>query len=285
VNEAFRNSSRTWTVQRRDVDNFYGSRFEADFIAIEYHTEGLSPDEVLIDEKLAQRYQPQILADNQPVDHFVAQGVVPENFTPIQFLSDEQRLQLGLKVSPEVSSNVTEWEIEVNKDVRLSALVSLIKSAHLTLFEILGYRYALSAGGILVGRDVLGRFFLENYRQPKSEGLENASRFFQEFVHMVRPVEVWSSDLQGTIADGQMMICRRDGYFWALIVFIRTSSQLHAVMIPVFEEPDAVARFLSFLKNEDDLIEAMPCFYGQGQWEIRKEAHRLTWPKDGLLYP
>jgi hypothetical protein len=150
---------------------------------------------------------------------------------------------------------------------------------------MLGYRYALSAGGVFVGRDILGRFFLDNYDQPKSRVLENAPHFFQEFVHMVRPVEVAASDLQGTIADGQMLICGGSGYFWALIVFIRTSSKLHAVMIPVFDRPDAVAKFLSFLENENDSIEVMPCFYGQDQWEIAKEMYRLTWPKEGNLYP
>jgi hypothetical protein len=285
VNEAFQNSSRAWTVQRQDVDSFYGSRFEADFISIEYHTEGLSPDQVLVDKKLTKRYSPQILADDQNVDHFVTQDDVPEKFTPVQFISDEQSLQLGLKISPEDSSTVTEWEIGINKDVRLPALVSLIKSAHLTLFEMLGYRYALSAGGVFIGRDILGKFFLENRDQPKARVLENASHFFQEFVHMVRPVEMASSDLQSTIADGKMLICRGSGYAWALIVFIRTSSKLHVVMIPVFDRPDAVARFLSFLENENDSIEVMPCFYGQGQWEIAKEMYRLTWPKEGNLYP
>jgi hypothetical protein len=33
------------------------------------------------------------------------------------------------------------WEIEISKDVRIPALVSLIKAAHLTFFEMLGYRF------------------------------------------------------------------------------------------------------------------------------------------------
>jgi hypothetical protein len=34
VNKAFRDAPKRWTVQRRDVDNFFGERFEADFTSL-----------------------------------------------------------------------------------------------------------------------------------------------------------------------------------------------------------------------------------------------------------
>jgi hypothetical protein len=287
INERFRNSSRAWTVQRRDVDSFYGSKFEDDFLAIKYHIENLSPDKVLADKKLSRKYRPEILVDDEPVDYFVAQGDIPEHFTNVEFNYDGQPIRLGLKMSPEDVSTVVEQkcELEVSKDVRIPSLVSLIKSAHLTLFELVGYRYAFSAGGYFVGQDILGKFFRDNHDKSRSTVLENAPRFFSEFVHMVRPVELCALDLQGTITDRQMLICRGSRGVWALIVFIRTSSKLHSVMIPVFDQPDAVATFLSFLKNKNDSIEVMPCCYEQGQWEIRKELFRLIWPKKGILSP
>ena len=71
----------------------------------------------------------------------------------------------------------------------MAALASLIKAAHLTLFEMLGYRYALSAGGYFVGKDILGQFFLNNCGQSMRKILKNAVAHFQEFVYMVQPVE------------------------------------------------------------------------------------------------
>ncbi len=287
VNEAFRNSSRAWTVQRRDVDSFYGSRFEDDFLAIEYHTEDLSPHKVLTDKKLARKYRPEILVDDKPVDYFVAQDDVPEHFTGIQFDHDGQPVRLGLKMSPEDVSVATKqkWELQVSKDVRIPALVSLIKSAHLTLFEKLGYRYALSAGGYFVGRDILGKFFSDNHDKSKSTVLRNAPRFFGEFVHMVRPIVICDRDLQGTISDGQILVCRESRGVWALIVFIRTSGKLHSVLIPIFDQADAVLIFLSFLKNQNESIEVMPVCYKEGQWEITQEPFKLIWPKKGIFYP
>jgi len=35
INQAFQNVSRVWTVQRQDIDNFYGSNFEADFVLLQ----------------------------------------------------------------------------------------------------------------------------------------------------------------------------------------------------------------------------------------------------------
>jgi hypothetical protein len=56
VNRAFSGSARSWTVQRKDVDSFYGSAFEADFLAIQYH-EGLTPDEVLGNRELSRKFR------------------------------------------------------------------------------------------------------------------------------------------------------------------------------------------------------------------------------------
>ena len=286
INKAFRNTSRAWTVQRKDVDSFYGSKFESDFIAIEYHTEKLSPDKVLIDKKLSKKFNPRILVDDKPVDYYVAQGDIPDHFTEVGLDHDGGVVRLGLKLSPEdVSAAGQNWEIEVSKDVRISALVSLIKSAHLTLFEILGYHYAFSCGGNFVGRDILGEFFRDNYDKSKSTVLENASSFFQKYIHMVRPIEFSDINLQGTITDKRVFVCRNRNYFWALIVFIKTSRMLHSVMIPVFDQHEAVITFLDFLKNENETIEVMPCRYEQGEWKIRRERIQMIWPKKGVLYP
>jgi hypothetical protein len=35
LNQAFVGSKRVWTIQRKDLDNFYGSFFEPDFVLIQ----------------------------------------------------------------------------------------------------------------------------------------------------------------------------------------------------------------------------------------------------------
>lgn len=291
INKAFRNSPRAWTVQRSDIDNFYGYNFEADFIAIQYKTENWSPGEIITDKTISNKFNPKILVDDKPVDYFIAQNNIPENYTRIEIENSGKSVRLGLKMHPEdfIAAAEQNWEIEINKDIRLPALVSLIKAAHLTLFEMLGYRYALSAGGYFVGRQILGEFFLQNREKTsKSEILENAHPFFREFVHMVRPIQSCALDIRGTITDKVLLVCRgSSGTRWAFIVFIRTSRQLHAVMVPIFDQPDAVATFIGFLKSDNHSVEADLYRFEQSQdrWGIIKESIQLAWPKSGILYP
>jgi hypothetical protein len=285
VNQAFPGSAKNWTIQREDVDNFYGSAFESDFLAIKYQ-EGLTPDEVLGNRELSREFRPRILLDGEPISHYLSDGPVPNTFTEVKFSHSSGTVQLALKMHPDDTLAATnkDWQIEINRDVRLAALVSLIKAAHLTLFEMLGYRYALSAGGYFVGKDILGQFFLNNCGLSKRKIIENATAHFQEFVHMVRPIQSQVSGLQGTLADRQMFICGNPKSPWALIVFVKTSQSLHAVLIPMMGTPETAHRFISFIKNGNEQIEAVLCRFENEEWHPQQSI-TLTWPKTGTLYP
>jgi len=287
VNQAFPDSPRAWTVQRYDVDNFYGANFEADFVAIQYK-DNYSLGDTITDKKLSKIFSPEILVDDTPVEYFFAKNHVPENFTAVEFDNDGEIIRLGIKLPPDEFLSLVEknWEISTSKDVRVPALVSLIKAAHLALFEILGYRYAFSVGGYFVGRQILGEFFVQNHGKPKSIVIENSYQFFQEFTHMVRPVLTLDLDIQGTISDRKMFVCRgRRNLPWALIVFIRVLQSLHAVLIPVFDEPESVEMYLNFLKNNNESLDVSMCIFRENHWEIGKELTKLNWPKTGILYP
>jgi hypothetical protein len=287
INLAFPNSARDWVVQRQDVDKFYGSNFESDFVAIQdsaNHTLG----DVITDKSLSKKFGPKILLDDKPVDFFIARDDIPKQFTRIDFDNDGRVVRFAIKMHPDdfLASLGKKWEIAIEKDVRISAVVSLIKSAHLTLFGLLGYNYALSTAGYFVGRDILGMFFQQNYNKSKSEVQVNAYDFFREFAPMVRPIQSSGLDYQGTITDKLMLICKeKDGYPWAFIVFIKTSQSLHCVMIPIFEQPDAVAKFMRFLKDENEFIEVNLARFEEDHWNINKESSKLHWPKTGILYP
>ncbi len=56
----------------------------------------------------------------------------------------------------------------------IPTLVSLIKTAHLSLFHLLGYRYAAFPSGRFIGRDIVGNFFLANASKPRRGVLSSA---------------------------------------------------------------------------------------------------------------
>jgi len=287
INQAFSGSARACTVQRADVDSFYGSRFEADFIDIETFRDA-SPLDILTDRKRSKRFASKILVDGEQVEHFFGGDKIPDQFTRIKFEGEEVSIPFGLKMHPSdaIAAEGKNWEIEISRDVRIPMLVSIIKAAHLTLFEILGYRYALSAAGIFVGHDMLGKFFSQNKDRPKAEVLENARSFFREFVHMARPLISCGFDSQGTIVDKTFHLCMgSSGSPWAMIVFVKTAHVIHGVLMPVFERAEQAATYHGFLKNGNENMQVAICRFERDRWEISKETRPLAWPKSGTLYP
>ncbi len=287
INEAFPQSSRIWTVQRKDVDNFYGANFEADFVATQFFVER-NLEKVLPDQKLSKILNAQILLDDQPVDFFVAKGEIPSQFTMMEFDNGEKVTRMGLKISRQemLAAEGKAWDIAVSKDARIPALVSLIKAAHLTLFHIIGYKYALSVEGRFIGRDILGEFFLRHQDKKKTAVLDAAVPYFREYGHMVRPLQSIPDFLEGTVTDKRMLLCKTDSQRpWAFIVFIKVSTSMHAVMVPIMEDADTTVRFYDFIQGPQQNIKVSLCEFQGDKWLIDKQSRDLSWPKDGTLYP
>ncbi len=282
MNEAFPNTSRRWTVQRQDVDGFYGAFFESEFVDVLYH-EDPSLEKVLADRKRAKRFKPKIFINDKLVDYYrLADKDIPKGYTRLNLQANGQTVELGLKIPPKdvLSLQSSDWSLSVSKDLRLAALVSLIKAGHLTMFDLVGYNYALSASGIFVGRDILGQFFRDNHKKRKHKIHENGLAFFQEFVNIVRPVQTTSLELKGTVTDGLMLICGWEQRLpWAFLIFVRVSTMLNAVLIPILENADAVAKYVGFLQNSEEMLQASFCRFGGGHWDIDSQVITFNWPK------
>src|SRR5260370_29938166 len=84
INEAF-GTSNAWVPQRQDLDNFFGSRVEADFIsAVQDRTK--TDFEKWIDPKLNRRYRPQIFSKAEAVGHYIPKQIKSEpGHTPLSW--------------------------------------------------------------------------------------------------------------------------------------------------------------------------------------------------------
>lgn len=123
LNAAFPNSSRNWTVQQADVDSFYGYTFESDFVDIQYRGQQLT-DRILGEPVLSRKLQPTIRIGGEEVEHFVATGPIPAHFTEAHVDGPEGPVRLGLKIHPDDALDTSQWQIAIEKDVRLPALAS-----------------------------------------------------------------------------------------------------------------------------------------------------------------
>jgi hypothetical protein len=135
-----------------------------------------------------------------------------------------------------------------------------------------GYRYALSASGLAVGRDILGRFFEENRGKSPTQVREAACEFFYPYRHMVRPAVSFGGDApHGTIEDQKAAVCFDiSGRPYALIVWVRIGQTLQAVLMPEVKHPDSAKPYWDFLNNETETLPAHEASFDteNGHWVV-----------------
>ena len=279
VNKSFRNSDRTWTVQRKDVDGFFGSHFEADFEIIQ-EKDRHKADEVLADRTLAQKLKPRMYVDGQRVEYYRANSTVPEAHTLVNFFNISESIQIALKRSPEEMelAHHQKWELRIERDLSLSSLVSLLKAAHLTMFHLLGYRHPLSMGGHFVGKTILGDFYQKAREMSRNEVAEFAISHFTQFANMVRPALNNPRNLEGTLSDRYLYVWMYEDKPWALLVFVRTGDLLNSVALPVMQGAEDSARFIRFLNSQNTTTEARFAKWKGNSWEISSKPETQVWP-------
>lgn len=278
-----KNEKRGWTVQRKDVDNLYGA-IESDFVLIQYDEEDAF-EEAFFKESLKQKFQPKLTLDGKEIGFFIAKGkgAIPEEFSTICFEMDSHSIDMAVKLPrTEVESNLDgTWEVEVSKDIQIQAIGTLLKAAHLTLFELIGYKYALSSGGYFIGHDVLGKFFHENSNQRKNDHIiTNAKKYFYEYIHLARPVQDMGIKFSGTLNDGMFLLVQgHDRKYWGFIVLINTAGRLNAVLLPVSNSADSSAKYLNFLKNEQDILDIQVARFKNNKIEVDPTIYEIHWEK------
>ena len=284
INQAFSGTDRTTVVQRADVDSFFGSRFESDFVLLDSKGK-YAPVDVLLDSELSRKLRPRIFIDGVQVPHYLPRGAVPDHHSELAVQRENQsEVKLALKLVPSqtLAALGGKWEIDMAKDIRLPALVSLLKAAHLTLFSMLGYTYALSAAGHFVGWDMLGSFATANMGLERAVVVQNARAHFREYAALVRPLLRAPIGIRGTVSDRQVFLCTGSPKAWAFLVFVRTGDDTHAVLLPIFEDADGAARFISFLRNPAPRFEIRRALFADDRWEVSKTAEIIDWPEGRL---
>lgn len=290
LNEAFGIGRSKWTVQREDVDNFFGSRFESEITKVRYR-DAIGSQDVLGDRRLRRELNPRLYAGNREINFFIPQGEVPDHFTSMHSSEEGLPPLIGLKMRPsELDEAIdADWYIEVSLDLRVGFFVSLLKAAHLTQFHLLGYRYALSPAGHLVGSQMLGRVFEATKGLSKSGAHELAKRELLGCENMVRPLLGTGLDLRGTVLDRQILVgWSSSGFPWAMIVVVPVGDSLHCIMLPVGDHVEGIATWDSFMKNENESIAVKLGRFDpdteQGIWLFSKDTWRIQWPKKGATW-
>ena len=280
INKAFRDSDRSWTIQRKDVDSFYGSHFEADFLAIQ-EKDRQQVDEIMADKDLVRLLKPKFILDGKEIEYYYPKGAVPPTHSEITLFTSKKNIRIALKLSPEAMRNAKNenWEIRVEKNINLPALVSLLKAAHLTLFHLLGYRHVWSSSGRFLGKIVLGDFFFKAREMKRDEVLDLARNHFTQFANLVRPFLINPSPFKGTLTDDWLYVLMNGSQPWALLIFIRTESHVNAVLVPTLDSEENYFYFVDFLKKPGSTINVRNALWKGDRWEISSKSETHVWPE------
>jgi len=282
INQVFEGASRKWTIQRKDVDNFYGANFESEFVLLRYRGK-LDPFRALGEKYL----NPKILVNGEEIEHYRFNGHLDENFTPIIIKNNEREEIVIIKIPPAEVKELIEndWEIENELNLMIPSIVSLIKSAYLTLFEILGYTYVFSKGGYFIGKELLGKFFELNHEKSRREIKAAGNNFFSKFQSIIRPVNKIDGDLsKGSVESGKFIVCKdfSDTKPWAYMIFINFANQNHVVLLPYLElseiNSEIIHKYKMFVDNPRENITVRQKVIENGQSYVRSST--IIWPKN-----
>lgn len=279
---------RSKVLQRKDVDNGFGSFFEAEAAdAVIHGLDGNALNFVLKEDlfelkKIGRRFK--ILAQfdgmNEPVEvsHRKVDGEV--SF----FVSKENLTKALGEIEKPISLR---GSLGVELDARSSILATSLRTSHLCWFQKRGYRYVFSNEGIFVAW-VLRSFFV-NFIEPrigptrsKTGSLvsdkvkkEVDDHCFQ-FANFIRPfprsmIETFPKEIQQGTPDSGWFIALRDGdEIYGHISIVKLANSHVAVMTPVITDArgwalyDLVANLkleFSFARFDADagIFEVGPC--------------------------
>ena len=216
-----------WVVQRKDVDNFFGTFAEAGFI------HGVRLRAKPLDEAIDYILQNHLAhATNFSLKNSKLQTARARPITTkegVRFLVEnlqEQEARFEGKCS-----------IEVHLDITYETLLTCLHSVHLGLFRSMGYRYALSSQGRFVAkllRDVFTEFSGSTNRKKrkvstKREKLEVMCRIYENMVRPLDDIEpLHQSLLQDTFTE--FIVCWCGNRPFATIHLLPADSEWNAVM-------------------------------------------------------
>lgn len=285
VNRVLEGVPRAWTVQRKDVDNHFGSKFESGFTALADY-EDIMAQGGLTGKRLPSQFKTRVLAGSEEISYFSARRPPGPEFTALR-VSDKHPW-IFLKRTPEEVDRLRDdpWCIETTADLSVSVAVTAIKSAHLTLFGLLGYAYALSCGGRLVGAEVLGSLLRETVSCSLREAEERARTILREWAHVVRPMKGGAWGVGGTIRDGSLLIAwTGSGNPWGAIVRVAFQDNDFAVLLPCSWRVDEMVTYLDFMRNghEEIRVKVGELDPERGQLGVSERDFPLRWPKSDAV--
>ena len=279
---------RQRVLQRADVDNGFGSFFEAE--SADAVTKGLQRDDLVeralsdsADSNGLQRFRQWLEIEGE-------ERRIPVRSVQVggdkEFVVPKSDLQPGEKQ--------VEARFAVELDARSSILVTCLKASFLYWFKQLGYRYVFSNEGIFIAsvlRFVYNRF-IQPRRRPnrKKPGLMSqdvkaeVNEFCLQFANFLRPVphetvKSWPPELRKGTVDSDWFLALIDGgQLYGRITILKFGNEYCAIMTPMTTDTRGWALL--------DLAANLHLEFTVARWNAKKARYELAPPSgNSLIWP
>jgi hypothetical protein len=252
-------STNATIVQRKDVDNLFGRSVNAVFVDCA-RAFGKPLWNVVQDPNLRKIVRPHLEIAGLPIEYYevgigsdgLPTGHIGPGHALLRLENEDGTSKLfALKASPQQLADLEQRRhIEVVSDVdcRAATIGSLLHSAHLTMFKLLGYAYAHSTAGILYA-DILRTFVRRCAAMSSREIRCTMQKYFLELEGYLFPLSAPPEWARGTVDDNQFLVMQGiAGQFTAFGVLISTAGMMHVVWMP-WGKADSAADFLAMTKT------------------------------------
>ena len=237
--------------QRKDVDEFYGTAFEADFeVATKMILDEVGFSDIIAG-TIPRAPKPTFRIGETDFEfYFPKEGTsLPEGHSMARLVTEENEQDIAVKLSPKqiLALNDTVINTTVEHDAIPEVTATVLKAAHLSLFAMQGYQYLYTAAGQMLA-DILKRpFQLCDGRRP-ARIKEDLRECFAAHANMIKPMV--GTAFEGSIIDGFFLLClgtTTPCFSFAVLVPMRR--QLFAVFLPTPNYDPGLENYHSFLRN------------------------------------
>lgn len=259
---------REWVIQRKDVDNFFGTKFEADYnhgIGIQ----GLDFDNMIkymLQKRPSSRAQ-WLLKSRSGERHKVSLQHVDNEHFAVHGPSDVQPGQ---------------YELGMEYDLRYPTLVSCLHTLHLGQFKRLGYTYANSNAARYTSRLLSDLFNVLKARKLKGhEAQEQLERLCITHKNMVRPVMYNAEKLDQRLLQDpfEWFLVAWDGNsVFATIHFLQAGGKWNAVMQYNLEANTALLVTALVVCQRPLSFQVGWGRQFKDRVEVGKPGNRISWP-------
>lgn len=241
-------------LQRADVDNGFGSFFEAEAADAIRHGLDHHPLRTVLDgdpeamKKIARRFRLRVHLEG--TDEFLDASIRNIDGKPALQVSTEKLSEVP---GQRTNSDARMGLLTLDLDARSSILVTALRTSHLSWFSICGYRYVFDNEGILVATVLRG--FYEDFIRPRhrphrtkkgslisQQVKDEVNEHCFQFANFIRPlqkpeVERLSDELRRGTPDTGCFIALWDGPLWyGRISIVKLGNQHFGVMTPTITD-------------------------------------------------